>query len=371
MLFLAPLAEAQKLEGEKVSFRLNNVPAPEVPPDEKGPVIEIIAPLEKRDDIYRSAIPELDLIGQVIDESMVSFVSVNAKMSEVNEKGIFTSALQLRPGVNQVKLMAMDELRNMSELSILIEYVPPIVTLADRISKESTYYALIIGIDKYRDDDLSDLTNPVKDALTLQEVLIEQYTFDEENIRFLKNASREDIIRGLDELTQLVTEEDNLLIFYAGHGWWDENADNGYWLPTDANSGVKTNWVRNSTVVDYLKEINSKNTLLIADACFGGSIFSTRSAFSDEEDAIEVLYDLPSRKAMTSGLLTEVPDRSAFTRYLVMRLKENKQTYLSSQDLFVSFRKAVINNSNAIPIYGEIKSVGDQGGDFIFVRKEE
>ncbi|MCK4750301.1 MAG: hypothetical protein KAT15_24765, partial [Bacteroidales bacterium] len=134
--------------------------------------------------------------------------------------------------------------------------------------------------------------------------------------------------------------------------------------------GVKTNWVRNSAVVDYLKEINTKNTLLIADACFGGSIFQTRSAFSNEEKAIEVLYDLPSRKAMTSGTLTEVPDRSAFTRFLVMRLNENKEKYLPSQALFIRLRNAVINNSSAIPLFGEIKSVGDQGGDFIFIRRE-
>jgi hypothetical protein len=121
--------------------------------------------------------------------------------------------------------------------------------------------------------------------------------------------------------------------------------------------------------VDYLKEIESRHTLLITDACFGGSIFKTRSAFGSKEKAYEKLYALPSRKAMTSGTLTEVPDRSSFTRYLISRLEENKDTYLSSEQLFSSFRLAVINNSDAIPQYGEIEKVGDEGGDFIFLRK--
>ena len=72
---------------------------------------------------------------------------------------------------------------------------------------------------------------------------------------------------------------------------------------------------------------------------------------------------------MTSGTLTEVPDRSAFVEYLVKRLESNQQKFLSSEQLFSSFRIAVINNSDVVPQYGEIKDVGDEGGDFIFVRK--
>ena len=86
--------------------------------------------------------------------------------------------------------------------------------------------------------------------------------------------------------------------------------------------------------------------------------------------AIQMLYDLRSRKAMTSGTLTEVPDRSSFVKYLIERLDKNKEKCLSSEQLFSSFRIAVINNSDAIPQYGEIKNVGDEGGDFIFIRRE-
>ena len=88
---------------------------------------------------------------------------------------------------------------------------------------------------------------------------------------------------------------------------------------------------------------------------------------SDATLAINKLYDLPSRKAMTSGTLTEVPDQSAFIKYLIERLLNNSEKYLSSEQLFSSFRIAVINNSNVVPQFGEIKEVGDEGGDFIFI----
>ena len=86
--------------------------------------------------------------------------------------------------------------------------------------------------------------------------------------------------------------------------------------------------------------------------------------------AISKLYELKSRKAMTSGTLTTVPDRSAFTHYLIDRLENNEQEYLSSEQLFSSIRIPVINNSNVVPQYGEIMQVGDEGGDFIFISKQ-
>ena len=80
---------------------------------------------------------------------------------------------------------------------------------------------------------------------------------------------------------------------------------------------------------------------------------------------------MPSRKAMTSGTLKEVPDRSIFVEYLTKRLEANTEKYLTSEQLFTSFRTAVINNSpvNQIPQYGEIRQSGDEGGDFIFIQR--
>ena len=72
---------------------------------------------------------------------------------------------------------------------------------------------------------------------------------------------------------------------------------------------------------------------------------------------------------MTSGTLKEVPDKSVFVKYLIRELKQNDSRYLPSSNLFRNFESAVINNSPNVPQYGTIQNVGDEGGDFIFVRK--
>ncbi|MCK4748721.1 MAG: caspase family protein, partial [Bacteroidales bacterium] len=251
----------------------------------------------------------------------------------------------------------------------VIVYTPIKVPLAEKLREESTYYALIIGIDKYSDPALSTLDNSVSDAQRLYDVLTTYYTFERDNIQFLRDAKREEIIYALDYLIRRVTPNDNLLIYYSGHGQYDKDANVGFWLPSNARRISTADWFGNSQLVDFLKRIDSKHTLLITDACFSGSIFKTKSAFSEAPLAIDRLYELPSRKAMTSGTLTEVPDESFFAKYLVDRLKNNKEQYYSAEQLFSNLRIAVINNSDAIPQYGEIQNVGDQGGDFIFIRK--
>ena len=179
----------------------------------------------------------------------------------------------------------------------------------------------------------------------------------------------------MDALSGKITTDDNLLIFYAGHGYWDEDSEIGYWIPSNARKESKADWVRNSTIRDYMREIKSKHSLLIADACFAGGIFKTRDlGYKSSENlntsAISKLYGISSRKAMTSGTLTKVPDRSAFTKYLVKRLEENGSKYLPASELFANMRIAVINNSDVVPQFGTIQNVGDEGGgDFIFTKK--
>ena len=232
------------------------------------------------------------------------------------------------------------------------------------------YYALVIGINDYSDPNLLQLDKPISDAERFYNTITTRYNFNEENVTLLRNATMSQIVSALDHFAATVRPDDNFLIFYAGHGMWDGAAEIGFWLPSDARMSSKLEWFRNSTLRDYLMEIKSKHTLLISDACFAGSIFKTRHAFSDAQLAVNKLYELPSRKAMTSGTYTEVPDESAFLKFLVQRLIENNDKYLSSEQLFSSFRIAVINNSNVVPQFGVIHDVGDEGGDFIFILRE-
>jgi len=326
---------------------------------------------------------EISLKGNVKDENGIFEITVNGMYASMDEKGDFSSDVYLVEGSNTVFLRAVDKYNNAIEDNFQIIYKPlekkdqrqtnqknndPSLLNKEESSK-GKYYALLIGVSEYPDPEIMDLNEPVNDAEKLYNTLTTHYTFEKENVKLLKNPTRETIIDELDRLNRTIKEHDNLLIFYAGHGYWDKQDEIGYWLPSDAKQANTANWMRNSTIRDYLRTVKTKHTLLIADACFSGGIFKTRKAFTDAPQSIQKLYDYPSRKAMTSGTLTEVPDKSVFLLYLNKRLTENSQPYISAEELFGSFKVAVMNNSPNVPQYGEIKDTGDEGGDFIFRKR--
>jgi hypothetical protein len=232
------------------------------------------------------------------------------------------------------------------------------------------YYALIVGVSQYGDIRLN-LDKPAKDAARMKEILVQHYSFDESSTVLMINPTRQKIIAELFRLRKVVGSSDNLLIFYAGHGYWDKAARQGYWWAADATADDPSAWLSNSDVREQIRSIQSGHTLLITDACFSGGIFKTRSAEAIKSASIDLqlLYKMPSRRAITSGTMTEVPDQSVFFEYLSKRLLENQNKYLSSQQLFDSFRLAIINNSLVVPQDGVIAETGDEGGDFIFIRK--
>ena len=231
------------------------------------------------------------------------------------------------------------------------------------------YYALIIAVEDYDDPTINDLEEPINDADKFYKIISSRYTFNEEDITYLKNPTKADIIGTLHKMRGTITEQDNLLIYYAGHGYWDEEMETGYWLPSDAYSDNPVNWIPNTDLTNYINVLKTKHTLLVADACFSGGIFKTRKAFNNSS-SIEKLYKLPSRKAITSGNLKEVPDQSVFIEFLLKQLKGNNVEYFSSEQLFSQMRPAIMNNSDNVPQYGTIQKVGDEGGDFVFILRD-
>ncbi len=359
------------LFGQKASFTSNPVYA-EFGKD-KPTYIVITSPSVIEDNATRGfariKTEKLQIEGKVADQDGIETVLVNNFPIQLAADGSFKTELNVKAGENTLGFLVFDKKGNEFTKNYTFIGGEDRAT-AGIAGGGSKYYALLIAVNEYEDPEILDLDKPVKDAENLANVLKTYYTFDEENVNVLENATRGDIITALDDLKKKVTPEDNLLLFYAGHGLWDESSEIGYWIPSDGAKANTVDYFRNSTLTDQINAIKSKHTLLIADACFSGAIFKSRRAFYDANAAVNKLYELPSRKAMTSGTLTEVPDRSAFLEYLTKRLKSNSEKYLSAASLFGTIRETVINNSDVIPQYGTIQKVGDEGGEFIFIRRE-
>ncbi len=238
------------------------------------------------------------------------------------------------------------------------------------------YFALIIGIDKYSGT-WPKLSNAVSDAKALENLLKSKYRFDAFRILYDDQATRENIISELEWLTKNVKENDNVLIYYSGHGEFKQELNKGYWVPINATNNSTSNYISNNDIQTFLGGIKSKHTLLVSDACFSGDIFRGKTVtipFEESERYYSKIYNLVSRKAITSGGIEPVKDggkegHSIFAYYLLKGLTGNNNNYYDASQLYDAIRIPVINNSTQTPNFQPIKDTGDEGGQFIFIKK--
>lgn len=238
------------------------------------------------------------------------------------------------------------------------------------------YYALIIGIDKYKGY-WTPLQNAVRDAQAVENMLKTKYKFDYFRTMYDEEATRENIIQELEWLVANVGKKDNVLIYYSGHGDFKENLNKGYWVPVNASSNSTIDYISNSDLQTFLAGIDSKHTLLISDACFSGDIFRGKTEavpFENSDKYYQKVNSLASRQAITSGGIEPVMDggrdgHSVFAYYLLKTLGNNDYKYFDAGQLFTKIRIPVVNNSEQSPNFSPIKNTGDEGGQFIFVTK--
>ena len=108
-------------------------------------------------------------------------------------------------------------------------------------SLSGNYYALVIGINHYPSP-LNQLRTAVNDANAVGKLLHDRYGFQ---VQYLldRDATRFNILNALSKLRNSLNENDSLLIYYGGHGYYDHDADKAYWLPVDADSGTSPNTI--------------------------------------------------------------------------------------------------------------------------------
>ncbi len=255
--------------------------------------------------------------------------------------------------------------------------------LDDNLQKKKTpsntsqdkYFALLIGINEY--SDLSPLQTPLRDVTRIASILEENYGFKN---TVLENPSRQEILNELNNFKKFLSENDNLLIYYAGHGVLDEGE--GFWLPKDASRANDINWISNSYLKRKLKSYAAKNVLIIADSCFSGSLtrdIKIVDIEDTEKDTLKLFMQTKSRVAISSGGNEPVFDGggdgfSLFAKIFISHLENYNQSF-TAMDLYSKLRPDVVDLSMTkgnpqTPYYGELIDAGHEGPDFVFVKKD-
>jgi uncharacterized caspase-like protein len=231
------------------------------------------------------------------------------------------------------------------------------------------YYALVIGVNNY--SYLSSLKTAINDSRTVAYTLKNDYGF---KVKLLLDPNREEIISALHEYRKQLTLKDNLVIYYAGHGWLDREADEGYWLPADAKKENEANWISNATITSNLRAMEAKHIMVISDSCYSGKLTRSIKIVEQSPNYLNRLSEKRTRVVLSSGGVEPVIDsslsdkHSIFAYAFIKALKENNKI-ITGTDLYTKIRSTVILNSDQTPEYADIHKAGHDGGDFIFQRK--
>lgn len=326
----------------------------------------------------------------VDSENPLKSVTIEMKNMKTGERIGMRTVL---PGETELNHMELD--KNLSlvdgELTVNItaENIAGIKTMTSKkiyvgasaiatVSKlNRTDYALLFATDKY--ENWGDLVNPIFDSRTISEILRRDYGFE---VEVVENATQNEILKKIREYSQKEYKPmDQLLIFFAGHGTYDQTFGEGFVVTTESlvNDEGKTSYLSHNRLRSIVNNIPSQHIFLTMDVCFGGTfdeqLASARGMDEiykekDQSEYISQKLLTKTRKYLTSGGKTYVSDgiegqHSPFARKFIEALNSQggSDGILTVSELYTYVEK--------LSIQPRLGSFGDNqlSSDFLFVVK--
>lgn len=243
--------------------------------------------------------------------------------------------------------------------------------------KKQTNYALLIAVSEY--DNFDNLINPVIDVGEMAKDLSQDYGFV---VEVLSNPKLDDILKKLKTYAMIpYGENDQLFVFFAGHGYYDEVFKEGYLIAKDSKADdiAHTSFLSHSNLRTVVNNIPCEHIFLSLDACFGGTFDPIIAAASrstgmykdvEKEDFIHRKMKYKTRLYLTSGGKEYVPDgrpgqHSPFTRKFLEALRSygGEDGILTVNEILSYIEKVVPQ-----PRFGEFGN-NEPGSDFLFIKK--
>ena len=232
-------------------------------------------------------------------------------------------------------------------------------------------FALVIGINKYRDRRIPELLSAVNDAQGVGRSLEQRFGYETE---VLPDATREEVLRALNRLAVEARPGDSVVIYYAGHGVLLDDKQQGFWLPADADADKPASWMSNADINRLVGLIPARQLLLVSDSCFSGQLVgSERVQVASGADA-STLLGKRAAVVMSSGGDEPVSDEgrdghSVFTWHLLQRLNA-VDAWRPGSNVFETLRDAVRREFPQTPQYGAARAAGHEPGtDYLYERR--
>ncbi len=235
--------------------------------------------------------------------------------------------------------------------------------------KNNNAYALIIGNEDYQSYQTGlkaeqNVEFAVNDARIFKNYCINTLAIPEQNIIYVTNAGVVRMKQAFSQLNSVIKNlngEAEIIVFYAGHGYPNEQTKEPYLMPVDVSSNSLSMALNLKDIYKDLTKYPSKRILVFLDACFTGGgremgLFASRGiSIKPKENELKgnlVVFSASSGKQ--SSLPYYDKGHGMFTYYLLKKLQESSgnitlgdlDQYLSKS---VSVRSSIINGREQNP----------------------
>ena len=290
------------------------------------------------------------LAGGVVASGGIKSFSMNGVPAELDVNKLFMLKIDVQDSDLPLELKIVDDQDRVSTQNLILKPTVSADVAAEPLKKPSkklkwgNYHALVIGNNNYGDGGWSSLSNAVNDAETVAELLTSQYGFA---TTLLLDATRAEILQAVESLRNKLTEDDNLVIYYAGHGQRDDANNRAYWIPVDSTADSSANWIPSYQITDHVNAMNARHVLLVVDSCYAGlmtrssgvNAMLTGMTETQKQQKIKDRLGKRTRMLITAGDNTEVldagqqGDHSIFAEAFIAALQNNKGV-IDSESVF-------------------------------------
>ena len=224
------------------------------------------------------------------------------------------------------------------------------------LPKTSKYYAVVIGIGKYKDDRIPKLKYTTVDAESIYDILTDpQYgNFPKSQVKLLidEQATYNSIKSAIGTwLKQNARKDDTVIIFFAGHGAPEDKKT--YWVTYNANiDDLYGTALSNDEIADMLDRVEANKVIAFLDSCYSAATVHR----TDKKRGIVIVKDpfqkfkgkgrviITSSDGKEESLETDRFGHGVFTYYLMKALvgeaDDNKDGFVELDEVwdYVKYR---------------------------------
>jgi len=301
--------------------------------------------------------------------------------------------IRLAPGARNITIFAVDAKQrpHSSSFEVVVNEDQP-----DRPRGRSV--AVLIANAHYVDRKWQALDFPELEIRDMQRTLQDSYGFEATSLKdgegkeislVLVDQTKTAIIATMETVAGLLGPNDQLLVYYSGHGWMPPNMGEAFWVPRDAKGESLFTYISSDEISKTFAQSSVGHWLVISDSCRSGCMWGrcgnmkapvpASVAESDPayyQGVARINRLVPSRNAFTSGANEDVPSSRIFNSWLLKHLKAPTKTAFTGSQLHNWIQAKLAGDARPgatgqVSLYFVIPAGGgDKGGDFAFFHSD-